>query len=416
LQKLVVNLVYILILCVPMTRAGIASTWDSCNCNWATWVEWSSCNRTCGGGYQYRTRSVWVLDTPECGTFASCATPDLGSEIKICNSFCHNGGTFSSVCLCRTGFYGTCCENEITCGDPGDVPNSVRSGTSYTYNSGVSYTCNPGYNMTSGDSNLQCSSTGQWSGVKPTCKFVNTCNSNPCQNEGTCIDGVEQYTCMCNSSFGGINCEEDIQPPVVENCPTHIIRKTAEHTLWINWTAPLFYDPLGTDIDISTNYPSAEWTFYWGDFPVQYSALKPSNGLRTECTFNISVRPHLCERLSVPSHGAVVCNGWKKDYGEFCIQFCGYNRTVSQQYDLRQWYVCGASGAWIAAGPPPNCTDHITTQMDLQEVSHLHFHSCLDSNTIRNTYIDVLQTSNYNYFCDEHEDECKAENVDIKCL
>lgn len=36
---------------------------------------------------------------------------------------------------------------------------------------------------------------------------INECASNPCQNGGTCIDGVGFYNCSCAPNFNGTNCE-----------------------------------------------------------------------------------------------------------------------------------------------------------------------------------------------------------------
>ncbi len=33
------------------------------------------------------------------------------------------------------------------------------------------------------------------------------CASNPCQNDGLCIDGDYRYTCQCLSGFSGPNCQ-----------------------------------------------------------------------------------------------------------------------------------------------------------------------------------------------------------------
>ena len=33
------------------------------------------------------------------------------------------------------------------------------------------------------------------------------CQSNPCQNGGTCIDGVYNFTCACSSYHSGSRCE-----------------------------------------------------------------------------------------------------------------------------------------------------------------------------------------------------------------
>ena len=36
---------------------------------------------------------------------------------------------------------------------------------------------------------------------------IDDCRSNSCKNDGTCIDGVNDYTCKCASGYTGDNCE-----------------------------------------------------------------------------------------------------------------------------------------------------------------------------------------------------------------
>jgi len=39
------------------------------------------------------------------------------------------------------------------------------------------------------------------------CNNVNECESNPCRNGGTCVDGVNAYTCTCPPGYAGKDCE-----------------------------------------------------------------------------------------------------------------------------------------------------------------------------------------------------------------
>lgn len=39
---------------------------------------------------------------------------------------------------------------------------------------------------------------------------IDDCYSYPCLNGGTCVDGVNSYTCTCKHLFNGTNCENDL--------------------------------------------------------------------------------------------------------------------------------------------------------------------------------------------------------------
>lgn len=188
----------------------------------------------------------------------------------------------------------------------------------------------------------------------------------------------------------------------MSGCHRNIMEKwTSDLTTHLNWTAPSFSDPVGKPIKISSNYPTNSYKFPWGDFAVHYVALKPSNGMRTTCVFSWKIRRELfntkliyvkncnlklnkyvnlllslryffstenlryfpsittaypCKPLSLPKNGALVCNGWSKDYGQFCLVFCGPQYSLDIQSSHYQWHVCGASGKWIPQERLPNCT------------------------------------------------------------
>ena len=56
----------------------------------------------------------------------------------------------------------------VSCGEPSHVPNSIRTGTSFTFGSSVHYQCNTGYYI-SGSSDRMCQSSGTWSEQAPSC-------------------------------------------------------------------------------------------------------------------------------------------------------------------------------------------------------------------------------------------------------
>ena len=35
---------------------------------------------------------------------------------------------------------------------------------------------------------------------------IDDCTPNPCLYGGTCVDGVDSYTCTCIAGYNGINC------------------------------------------------------------------------------------------------------------------------------------------------------------------------------------------------------------------
>ena len=37
---------------------------------------------------------------------------------------------------------------------------------------------------------------------------INECESSPCQHNGTCIDEVNRYSCVCIPGYTGVNCEK----------------------------------------------------------------------------------------------------------------------------------------------------------------------------------------------------------------
>ena len=40
---------------------------------------------------------------------------------------------------------------------------------------------------------------------------INDCQFNPCMNGGTCIDGVNLFTCTCAPGYNGDTCETSMK-------------------------------------------------------------------------------------------------------------------------------------------------------------------------------------------------------------
>ena len=87
-----------------------------------------------------------------------------------------------------------------------------------------------------------------------------------------------------------LNMCTDIQPPVLSGCPTNRTEFVRSTVTTQNWTVPTFSDPMGTPLTVTSNYNGDRFDFPWGDFVIQYVAVKPANGLTTVCSFTIKIR------------------------------------------------------------------------------------------------------------------------------
>ncbi|KAL4641272.1 fibulin-7 [Arapaima gigas] len=89
-----------------------------------------------------------------------------------------------------------------------------KFGTKFFVGHEVHFTCSSGYHLV-GPGTRVCQEDGSWSGVNTVCTDISECASNPCQNGGTCVDGVNQYKCVCPQNWSGSHCQHKSQtaPP-----------------------------------------------------------------------------------------------------------------------------------------------------------------------------------------------------------
>ncbi|KAH3796064.1 hypothetical protein DPMN_149630 [Dreissena polymorpha] len=111
---------------------------------------------------------------------------------------------------------------------------------------------------------------------------------------------IENFECTCVVGWAGKTCKEDKQPPIASNCSNNIRVNATERSQFVYWTEPTFFDQMGSELHLVSNYETPSHTFIWGDFTIHYTATKIKNALRTECAFTITVRPTPCDFLPVP--------------------------------------------------------------------------------------------------------------------
>ena len=47
---------------------------------------------------------------------------------------------------------------------------------------------------------------------------IDRCASSPCKNGGTCVDGINSYTCLCKLGYTGDHCESNIDECASSPC------------------------------------------------------------------------------------------------------------------------------------------------------------------------------------------------------
>ncbi|XP_038593172.1 protein eyes shut homolog [Micropterus salmoides] len=149
-----------------------------------------------------------LLNSYKCLCSPGWTGVDCAEDVNECDSGpCLNGaqcqesnlpGEFS--CTCPPFFSGPLCNQPYDPCDPFHNP-CLNNSTCLTRSNGTaSCRCPAGFE-------------GSWCEID-----TNECSSNPCQNQGDCVDRVNSYSCECNVGFSGLYCEEDINECASSPC------------------------------------------------------------------------------------------------------------------------------------------------------------------------------------------------------
>ncbi|XP_053444388.1 fibulin-7 [Nycticebus coucang] len=98
----------------------------------------------------------------------------------------------------------------VSCPALNAPPDGKKFGSKYLVDHEVHFTCNPGFRLV-GPGSVVCLPNGTWSGEEPHCRDISECSSQPCQNGGTCVEGVNQYRCICPPGRTGSRCQHQAQ-------------------------------------------------------------------------------------------------------------------------------------------------------------------------------------------------------------
>ena len=117
-----------------------------------------------------------------------CAKVDCGShgECKVVEL----NYLYKAVCVCDSGYEGENCETEVEIKGCETNP-CLNDGTCIEASEGYNCECKAGFEGNNCETKVE----------------IKTCEENPCLNNGVCVDGDKGYSCNCIDDFAGKNCE-----------------------------------------------------------------------------------------------------------------------------------------------------------------------------------------------------------------
>uniref|UniRef100_A0A8C9Q5A0 Fibulin-7 n=1 Tax=Spermophilus dauricus TaxID=99837 RepID=A0A8C9Q5A0_SPEDA len=120
----------------------------------------------------------------------------------------------------------------VSCPALSAPPDGRKFGSKYLVDHEVHFTCNPGFRLV-GPSSVVCLPNGTWTGEQPRCRGTSECSSQPCQNGGTCVEGVGQHRCICPPGRTGSRCQHQAQTgtakwSLFDYCPSSLAHYNQE--------------------------------------------------------------------------------------------------------------------------------------------------------------------------------------------
>ncbi|KAL8563415.1 hypothetical protein ACOMHN_054777 [Nucella lapillus] len=246
-----------------------------------------TCNATLGG-YTCECTQGW--------TGTNCTT-----EVNACDSSpCQNGGNCTTLpegkyeCHCPAQYEGDNCQTLKTPCDPNPCNNSGTCNqlTNDTY----SCTCVSGWdgencnNSTATTPNTQQGGDGDQVGL---------CETNPCQNNGTCNATLGGYTCECTQGWTGTNCTTEVNACDSSPCQN------------------------GGNC---TTLPEGKYECHC---PAQYEGDNCQT-LKTPCDPNPCNNSGTCNQLTNDTYSCTCVSGWD---GENCNNSTGVTPSTAQARD-----------------------------------------------------------------------------------
>ncbi|CAH1272075.1 CRB1 [Branchiostoma lanceolatum] len=144
--------------------------------------------------YRCECTTAWAGKNCTQANLCEVPTPVVCEDGKVC--FISEDG-LGTDCQCPLGYTGVNCADNIDECDPDPCQNNA--------------TCIDGINK------FVCNCTSGWQGV--TCEEdIDECHPSPCQHDSVCVNNEGSYDCFCRQGYHGKNCELDINECYSEPC------------------------------------------------------------------------------------------------------------------------------------------------------------------------------------------------------